>query len=170
MDKCDPEKNSALVVDEWGSWYAPLPGTKESFRVQQNSLRDTVLAALDLNIFARHADVALPRVDAIAARDASGRLWLALTNLDPDRPGVRRGALDQRHADVRRRRDPHRAAGRQRQPLRDAGHGRPQADHGAGPRRDGGPDPRAEVGDPDVRRPHAQCRRCGRSPASRSRA
>ena len=31
-----------------------------------------------------HGDITLPRVDAIAARDAAGKLWLALTNLDPD--------------------------------------------------------------------------------------
>ena len=37
-------------------WYAPLPGTNPGFLVQQNSLRDAVLAALNLNIFARHAD------------------------------------------------------------------------------------------------------------------
>ena len=145
MDKYDPEKKIALVVDEWGAWYAPLPGSKEGFLAQQNSLRDGVLAALNLNTFARHADrvrmaniaqmvnvlqamiltdeekmiltptyhvfrmyvpfqdatfvpvsvdagtythgsVTLPRVDAIAARDKAGKLWLAVTNLDPDRP------------------------------------------------------------------------------------
>ena len=26
MDKYDPEKKIALVVDEWGAWYAPTPG------------------------------------------------------------------------------------------------------------------------------------------------
>jgi alpha-N-arabinofuranosidase len=36
--------------------------------------------------FYTHRDVALPRVDAIAAKDASGKLWLAVTNLDPNRP------------------------------------------------------------------------------------
>jgi alpha-L-arabinofuranosidase len=46
----------ALVVDEWGGWYAPLPGINPGFLVQQNSMRDVVLAALNLNIFARHAD------------------------------------------------------------------------------------------------------------------
>ena len=56
MDKYDPEKKVALIVDEWGAWYAPLPGTHQGFLVQQNSLRDAVLAALNLNIFARHAD------------------------------------------------------------------------------------------------------------------
>ncbi len=145
MDKYDPEKRVALVVDEWGAWYAPLPGTNPGFLVQQNSLRDAILASLNLNIFARHADrvrmaniaqminvlqamiitnkekmvltptyqvfrmyvpfqdatlvpvtfdagiytqgdIRLPRLDAIAAKDASGKLWLEVTNLDPEQP------------------------------------------------------------------------------------
>ena len=56
MDKYDPEKKIALVVDEWGAWYAPTPGTNPGFLVQQNSQRDAVLAALNINIFARRAD------------------------------------------------------------------------------------------------------------------
>jgi len=56
MDKYDPQKRVALIVDEWGAWYAPLPGSNPGFLVQQNSLRDAILAALNLNIFARHAD------------------------------------------------------------------------------------------------------------------
>jgi alpha-N-arabinofuranosidase len=56
MDKYDPQKKIALIVDEWGSWYAPLPGSNPGFLVQQNSIRDAILAALNLNIFARHAD------------------------------------------------------------------------------------------------------------------
>jgi alpha-N-arabinofuranosidase len=143
MDKYDPEKKVALVVDEWGSWYAPSPGSNPGFLVQQNSQRDAILAALNLNIFARHADrvrmaniaqminvlqamiltdkekmvltptyyvfkmympfqdstfvpvtfnagtythdgITLPRVDAIAAKDSNGKLWLAITNLDPN--------------------------------------------------------------------------------------
>ncbi len=143
MDKYDPQKKVALVVDEWGAWYAPLPGTNPGFLAQQNSMRDAILAALNLNIFARHADrvrmaniaqminvlqamiltdkekmvltptyyvfkmyvpfqnatfvpvafdagtythggISLPRVDAIAARDANGKLWLEVTNLDPN--------------------------------------------------------------------------------------
>lgn len=55
-DKYDPEKKVALVVDEWGAWYAPLHGSNPGFLVQQNSLRDAILAALNLNIFARHAE------------------------------------------------------------------------------------------------------------------
>jgi alpha-N-arabinofuranosidase len=145
MDKYDPKKKVALVVDEWGGWYAPLPGNNPGFLAQQNSLRDAVLAALNLNIFARHAervrmaniaqminvlqamiltdkekmvltptyyvykmyvpfqdatfvpvsfdagtythgDITLPRVDAIAAKDKAGKLWLAITNVDPNHP------------------------------------------------------------------------------------
>jgi alpha-N-arabinofuranosidase len=33
-----------------------------------------------------HDDVTLPRIDAIAAKDAKGKLWLELTNLDPNQP------------------------------------------------------------------------------------
>jgi alpha-N-arabinofuranosidase len=145
MDKYDPQKKIALVVDEWGAWYAPLPGSNPGFLVQQNSQRDAILAALNLNIFARHADrvrmaniaqminvlqsmvmtdkekmvltptyyvfkmyvpfqdatflpvtfnagsytqgdITLPRVDAIAAKDATGKLWLEITNVDPNQP------------------------------------------------------------------------------------
>ena len=28
----------------------------------------------------------LPKVDAVAAKDASGKLWLEITNLDPEKP------------------------------------------------------------------------------------
>jgi alpha-N-arabinofuranosidase len=145
MDRYDPQQKVALVVDEWGAWYAPLAGSNPGFLVQQNSLRDAILAALNLNIFARHAgrvrmaniaqminvlqamimtdkekmvvtptysvfkmyvpfqdaaflpvtfdagvytrgDITLPRVDAIAAKDIAGKLWLAITNLDPNQP------------------------------------------------------------------------------------
>jgi len=143
MNQYDPQKKVALVVDEWGAWYAPLPGTNPGFLVQQNSLRDAILAALNLNLFARHADrvrmaniaqminvlqsmimtdkekmvltptyyiykmyvpfqdatslqvtfdpgtythgdVTLPRVDVIAAKDTAGKLWLAITNVNPN--------------------------------------------------------------------------------------
>jgi alpha-N-arabinofuranosidase len=145
MDKYDPDRKIALVVDEWGAWLAPTPGTNPAFLMQQNSQRDAILAALNLNIFARRADrvrmaniaqminvlqamiltdgpkmvltptyhvfrmyvpfqdatflpvsydagsyvhggTTLPRLDAIAARGKDGQVWLALTNLDPERP------------------------------------------------------------------------------------
>ncbi len=145
MDQYDPQKKVALAVDEWGDWLAPLPGSNPSFLMQQNSLRDAILASLNLNIFARHADrvhmaniaqmvnvlqamiltdkarmvltptyyvfkmyipfqdatflpvsfdagtysqgdITLPRIDAIAAKDASGNLVVELTNLNPEKP------------------------------------------------------------------------------------
>ena len=56
MDKYDPEKNVALVVDEWGVWTDVEPGTNPGFLYQQNSLRDALLAATTLNIFNNHCD------------------------------------------------------------------------------------------------------------------
>ena len=56
MDRYDPEKHVPLVIDEWGVWLAPLPGTPDGFLQQQNSMRDAIVAALNFNIFARHAD------------------------------------------------------------------------------------------------------------------
>ena len=56
MDKYDPEKKVALVVDEWGTWYAPLPGSNPGFLQQQNTLRDALVASLTLDIFTHHAD------------------------------------------------------------------------------------------------------------------
>lgn len=56
MDKYDPEKKVALMVDEWGVWVAEDPGTPKGFLSQQNSLRDAIIAGLNFNIFARHAD------------------------------------------------------------------------------------------------------------------
>jgi len=34
----------------------------------------------------RQGSVTLPRLDAIAAKDSAGKLWLAITNLDPNQP------------------------------------------------------------------------------------
>ena len=56
MDKYDPEKRVWLVVDEWGTWYDQEAGSHPGFLYQQNSLRDAVVAALNLNIFQRHSD------------------------------------------------------------------------------------------------------------------
>ena len=56
MDKYDPKKRVALLVDEWGTWYDVEPGTNPGFLYQQNSLRDAMVAALKFNIFARHVD------------------------------------------------------------------------------------------------------------------
>jgi alpha-L-arabinofuranosidase len=56
MDKKDPAKRIGLYVDEWGTWYDAEPGTNPGFLVQQNSLRDAMVAALNFNIFQAHAD------------------------------------------------------------------------------------------------------------------
>jgi len=56
MDKYDPKKNVALVVDEWGIWTDVEPGTNPGFLYQQNSLRDALIAASTLNIFHKHAE------------------------------------------------------------------------------------------------------------------
>jgi alpha-N-arabinofuranosidase len=44
------------VVDEWGTWFDPEPGTNPGFLYQQNSLRDALAAALHFNIFNNHAE------------------------------------------------------------------------------------------------------------------
>ncbi len=56
MDKYDPGKRVGLMVDEWGTWYDVEPGTRESALFQQNSLRDALVAAINLDIFHAHAD------------------------------------------------------------------------------------------------------------------
>lgn len=56
MDKYDPAKRIALVVDEWGSWYLPEPGTNPGFLYQQNTMRDAVIAGIHLNIFNNRSD------------------------------------------------------------------------------------------------------------------
>src|SRR3546814_4199145 len=56
MDKYDPDKRVFLAVDEWGAWYAQDPGTHPGFLRQQNTLRDALIAAINLDIFAKHAD------------------------------------------------------------------------------------------------------------------
>jgi alpha-N-arabinofuranosidase len=56
MDKYDPEKKVALYVDEWGTWYAGLPGVNPGFLHQQNTLRDALVASLHFDIFSDHAD------------------------------------------------------------------------------------------------------------------
>ncbi len=56
MDKYDPEKKVALVVDEWGTWFNVEPGTNPGFLFQQNSLRDAFVAGLSLNYFNERCD------------------------------------------------------------------------------------------------------------------
>ncbi|MES2648485.1 MAG: alpha-L-arabinofuranosidase C-terminal domain-containing protein [Bacteroidota bacterium] len=56
MDKYDPAKKIALVVDEWGGWYEVEPGTNPGFLYQQNTMRDAMIAGITLNIFHNNAD------------------------------------------------------------------------------------------------------------------
>lgn len=56
MDKYDPAKRVALVVDEWGNWFDVEDGTNPGFLFQQNTIRDAVVAGLTLNIFNKHSD------------------------------------------------------------------------------------------------------------------
>jgi alpha-L-arabinofuranosidase len=54
MDKYDPAKRVALVVDEWGTWYDTEPGKGALY--QQSTLRDALVAAINLNLFNQHAE------------------------------------------------------------------------------------------------------------------
>ena len=56
MDKYDPEKKVGFYVDEWGTWYDTEEGDNPGFLFQQNTLRDALVAALNLNIFHKYAD------------------------------------------------------------------------------------------------------------------
>jgi len=51
MDRYDPARRVALVVDEWGTWWDVEPGTNPGFLYQQNTMRDAIVAGLSLNYF-----------------------------------------------------------------------------------------------------------------------
>jgi alpha-N-arabinofuranosidase len=54
MDKYDPKRRIGLIVDEWGTWYDAEPGSVPGFLYQQNSIRDALVAGINLNIFHQH--------------------------------------------------------------------------------------------------------------------
>jgi alpha-N-arabinofuranosidase len=54
MDKYDPEKKVALIVDEWGGWYETPKDQTALY--QQNTMRDAMIAGTTLNTFHNHAD------------------------------------------------------------------------------------------------------------------
>ena len=56
MDQYDPNKAIGLIVDEWGTWYDVEPGTNPGFLYQQNTMRDALVAGINLNIFNKHCD------------------------------------------------------------------------------------------------------------------
>lgn len=56
MDKYDPHKKVGLIIDEWGTWFKEEPGSTPRFLYQQNTLRDALVAGINLNIFNSHCD------------------------------------------------------------------------------------------------------------------
>lgn len=56
MYKHNPSGSIGLIVDEWGCWYDVEPGTNPGFLYQQNTMRDAIVAACNLNIFNLHSD------------------------------------------------------------------------------------------------------------------
>lgn len=56
MRRYDPENKVGLIVDEWGTWHDVEPGTNPGFLYQQNTIRDALVAAINLNIFNKHSD------------------------------------------------------------------------------------------------------------------
>lgn len=56
MDKYDPDKKIGMIVDEWGTWFDCEPGTNPGFLYQQNTMRDALVAGINLNIFNKHCD------------------------------------------------------------------------------------------------------------------
>ena len=56
MRRAAPRRHLGLVVDEWGTWYDVEPDTNPGFLYQQNTMRDALVAAVNLNIFNNHCD------------------------------------------------------------------------------------------------------------------
>ena len=56
MSKHDRDHRIGIAVDEWGGWYDVEPGTNPGFLYQQNTMRDAIVAAVNLNIFNEHSD------------------------------------------------------------------------------------------------------------------
>ena len=56
MDRYDPKKKVGLIIDEWGTWFDVEPGTNPGFLYQQNTMRDAMVAAINLNLFNKHSD------------------------------------------------------------------------------------------------------------------
>lgn len=56
MDQFDPEKKIGMMIDEWGIWTDVEPGTNPGFLYQQNTMRDALVAGINLNLFNKHCD------------------------------------------------------------------------------------------------------------------
>ncbi len=56
MDQYDKAHKVGIIVDEWGTWFKCEPGTNPGFLYQQNTMRDALVAGINLNIFNKHCD------------------------------------------------------------------------------------------------------------------
>ena len=56
MDKYDPDKRIGMIIDEWGIWTDVEPGTNPGFLYQQNTMRDALVAGINLNLFNKNCD------------------------------------------------------------------------------------------------------------------
>ena len=56
MDQYDPEQKIGMIVDEWGTWFDVEPGTNPGFLYQQNTMRDALVAGINLNLFNKHCN------------------------------------------------------------------------------------------------------------------
>jgi alpha-N-arabinofuranosidase len=56
MNKYDAQKRVGLIVDEWGAWYDVEPGTNPGFLYQQSTIRDALVAGINLNLFNNHCE------------------------------------------------------------------------------------------------------------------
>ena len=95
MDKYDPKKRVALMVDEWGTWWDEEPGTIRGHLYQQNTMRDAFVAALSLNVFHKCENKqvrarmgqdgeqrTLPMLGATASKAQDGAVHISLSNVD----------------------------------------------------------------------------------------
>ncbi|RYG36333.1 alpha-N-arabinofuranosidase [bacterium] len=56
LDEYDPDRKIGLILDEWGAWHKPTPGTNPAFLWQQSTVRDALVAAVSFDIFHRQAE------------------------------------------------------------------------------------------------------------------
>lgn len=56
MDQFDPEQKIGMIIDEWGTWYDVEPGTNPGFLFQQNTMRDALVAGINLNLFNKYCN------------------------------------------------------------------------------------------------------------------
>lgn len=54
MDAYDPDNEVALILDEWGTWFDVEPGFNPGHLYQQSTMRDAIVAAINLNIFPKY--------------------------------------------------------------------------------------------------------------------